>query len=102
MSEKDRPKRGVHDPILGLIEVPVSDEEWDEIKAKQARAAVMLVEQAEAIATEEVEAERVKTVIDARPKDDEIKNAKTTDLKDLMLKQNAVIDVLLKKLGLLP
>jgi len=41
-----------------------------------------------------------KQVIAGLPSDDDIRNAKTTDLKDLMLKQNAVIAVLLKKLGL--
>lgn len=96
MSEQERPNKGIQDFITGELQiVPVTDEEWDEIKAKQVR---VQVEQAAETAAEE----SAKAVIDARPTDDATNSAKTiAELKELMLKQNALIDLLLKKLGLI-
>lgn len=96
MSEQERPNKGIQDFITGELQiVPVTDEEWDEIKAKQVR---VQVEQAAETAAEE----SAKAVIDARPTDDDTNSAKTiAELKELMLKQNALIDLLLKKLGLI-
>lgn len=96
MSEQERPNKGIQDFITGELQiVPVTDEEWDEIKAKQVR---VQAEQAAVSAAEE----SAKAVIDARPTDDATNSAKTiAELKELMLKQNALIDLLLKKLGLI-
>lgn len=102
MSEQQRPQHAITNATNGETSyVPFSDAEWDELRAKQSRVDAEREAEAAAEIAAQAEVETLKKVIDARPTDDDIKNAKTTDLKDLILKQNAVIDVILKKLGLI-
>lgn len=89
-----RPLKGVHNPDTGANDVvPVTDAEWDEIKARQVSA------EAQAASTE-AEAASEQVTLKALPTADEISAAKTTDLKDMMLRQNAVLRLVLKRLGL--
>jgi len=102
MSQEERPFKGIQDAVTGdLVIVPVDDAEWDEIKAKQQRVKVELEAQAAAEVAAKAEAESDKEVLAALPTDDEINNAKSySDLKPLLLRQAAAINVILKKLGL--
>ena len=101
MSEQERPLKGLHDAVTGkLTMVPVDDSEWDEIKAKQARVQTEQEAAAAAEVAKQADADSLKEVIAALPSDDEIKSAKSTDLKDLILRQNAAINAILKKLGM--
>lgn len=100
MSEQKRPSKGEHDAVTGNLNViPVSDEEWEEIKAKQAHVKAELEAQAAAEIAAKAEADSAKEIVDARLTSDDIKNSKTiAELKDLILRQNAAINVVLKKL----
>lgn len=95
-----RPQHAITDATTNeTVYLPYTDEEWQELKAKQDR---IKAEQEAEIAAEidaQDKASNAKKIIDARPTDDEISSVKTVaDLKDLMIRQNAALNVLLKKL----
>lgn len=89
-----RPTKGVYNPITGQNDiVPVTDAEWDDIKTHRASVEAETLAAAEAATSEAA-------ILADLPADQEIADAKTTDLKTLMLRQNAVIRLLMKRLGL--
>jgi len=89
-----RPSKGVYNPLTGENDVvPVTDAEWDDIKAHRASAEAAALADAEASTS-------AAAILAALPTDQEITDAKTTDLKTLMLRQNAVLRLVMKRLGL--
>ena len=100
MSEQERPQHAITDATNGkTVYKPFTDEEWQELKAKQVRVKAEQEAIAAAEETAKAEADSAKKLIDARPKDDDIKNTKTiAELKEHMLRQNAALNVVLKKL----
>ena len=100
MSEQERPQHAITDATTGkTIYQPYTDEEWQELNAKQARVKSELETLDAAEIAAKAEANSAREIVDARPTGDDIKNTKTiAELKDLMLRQNAALNVVLKKL----
>lgn len=100
MPEQERPQHAITDAVTNTtVFLPFTDEEWQELKAKQAR--VLAEQEAEAAAEimAKTQATSAKKIVDARPTNDEIGNAKTiAELKELLIRQNAFLNVVLKKL----
>lgn len=81
--------------------VDLTPEEVAEVEAKQTAVQAQMAVEAAATEAAEAQAEADKAALDARPNADDIAKATTVAaLKDLMLKQAAAIDVLVKRQGL--
>ena len=100
MREQERPQHAITDAVTNsTVYLPYTDDEWQGLKAKQARVQAEQEAEAAAEIVAKAEADSDKNVLASRPTNDDIKSTKTiSELRDLMLRQNAALNVVLKRL----
>lgn len=96
------PQKAVHNALTGQVEmVDLSSDEIAELEAKQAANILRLETEAVAEQAAAIEATAEQQIIADQPSDEDILNAKDiAGLRTLLLKQNAIITVLVKRQGL--